>query len=533
MILHTILGLLLLSIPAGALYLLERKMLQTFAVSVARMVGQLLVLCLVVWALIRVNSPWLLIVWLVAIAAYSGWIVLRRCKLDVGKLLLSVSAGLFVGVAFCSLWILTLALPVRVFDARWFVPVTALLMGHSTAMMIRGLNTYVSALKADEQQYEFLRGNGASHLKAVMPFVRRALQAVLAPTIANLSTTALFTMPLLLCGLFLGGMTPINAFVLMLQMTVGCVAVSVLSLAITLFLADKSLFDKFGKLLTVLVLMALVLSCKGNKGEALPPQEDATGFYDTRAVARAETSTASPSGTSEAQKAKVVRMYEIPAPLKDRPEQILKRKGYTTSYNSNTKTPNWVAWHLTKSHTYGSFQRKNEVFTVDEDAKGGRATDNDYYNSRYDRGHMCPAGDNKWDKQAMEESFLFTNVCPQNHGLNKYEWNDLEILCRDWAREYGAIDIVCGPIYAKTGEQKTIGRNKVWVPYAFFKVVLCRQGKPKAIGFIYNNLGQKQPMSEAVCSVDEIESQTGMDFFPELDDVTEDRVEASASLSEW
>ena len=226
-------------------------------------------------------------------------------------------------------------------------------------------------------------------------------------------------------------------------------------------------------------------------------------------------------------------MYEMPAPLKDRPEQILKRKGYTTSYNSKTKNPNWVAWHLTKSHTYGSFQRKDEMFTVDEDAKGGRATDNDYYNSRYDRGHMCPAGDNKWDKQAMEQSFLFTNICPQNHGLNKYEWNDLEILCRDWAREYGAIDIVCGPIYNQKSEQKTIGRNKVWVPDAFFKVVLCRQGNPKAIGFIYRNEGVKQRMEDAVYTVDEIEQLTGMDFFPALDDKTEDRIEAKASLSEW
>ena len=135
--------------------------------------------------------------------------------------------------------------------------------------------------------------------------------------------------------------------------------------------------------------------------------------------------------------------YELPAKLKDRPERILQRVGYTTSYNEQTKTPNWVAWHLTKAHTYGKNQRKQEVFTEDEDiAKSLRATNMDYYNSRYDRGHMCPAGDNKWDKEAMRQSFLFTNICPQNHGLNKYEWNDLEILCRDWARKYGAIDIV-------------------------------------------------------------------------------------------
>ena len=527
LIIHTILGLLLLLIPAGVIYWLERQMLPKFAVAVGRMVVQLLVLCLVVWALLRVNSPWLLIVWLVAMAVYAGWIVLKRCKLNIGKLLPAVSVGLLVGTAFTGLWILVLALPVQVFEARWFVPVMALLMGHAMAMTIRGLNTYVTALKTDEQQYEFLRGNGQSHFKALQPFLRRSLLAVLSPTIANLSVLCLTSMPLLLGGILLGGLSPLNAFVLMLHMTVGCIAASVLSLAITLFLADRSLFDKFGKLLTVLVLMALVMACRGNKGgeAVVAPQEDVKGFYDTRAVAKAE--------VNEEQKAKVVRMYEIPAPLKDRPEQILKRKGYTTSYNEQTRNPNWVAWHLTKSHTYGSNQRKNEVFTEDMDIKGARATDRDYYNSRYDRGHMCPAGDNKWDKQAMEQSFLFTNICPQNHGLNKYEWNDLEILCRDWAREYGAIDIVCGPIYAKNGEQKTIGRNKVWVPYAFFKVVLCRQGNPKAIGFIYKNLGQKQPMSEAVCSVDDIESQTGIDFFPELDDKTEDRIEASSSLSEW
>ncbi len=300
---------------------------------------------------------------------------------------------------------------------------------------------------------------------------------------------------------------------------------------------------KKSKIWLLVVLSAMMLACKGNKGiQAVGTNgEKATGLYDAQNAGRAEVQTA---GATMRQTAKTVVMYEMPAPLKDRPEQILKRKGYTVSYNSETKNPNWVAWHLTKSHTYGSFQRRQEMFSEDESVKAPRATNNDYFNSRYDRGHMCPAGDNKWDKEAMTQSFLFTNICPQNHGLNKYEWNDLEIQCRDWAREYGAVDIVCGPLYSSKGgrykvgssrepQQKTIGRNKVWVPDAFFKVVLCRQGRPKAIGFVYRNEGVKQLKTEAVRTVDEIEALTDIDFFPALDDEMENRIEASANLSDW
>ena len=114
----------------------------------------------------------------------------------------------------------------------------------------------------------------------------------------------------------------------------------------------------------LVVLSAMMLACKGNKGiQAVGTNgENATGLYDAQNAGRAEAQTA---GATMSQKAKTVVMYEMPAPLKDRPEQILKRKGYTVSYNSETKNPNWVAWHLTKSHTYGSFQRREEVFSED------------------------------------------------------------------------------------------------------------------------------------------------------------------------
>lgn len=217
---------------------------------------------------------------------------------------------------------------------------------------------------------------------------------------------------------------------------------------------------------------------------------------------------------------------------KGTPEQILKRTGYVASYNKATLLPNWVAWHLTAERTEGSAKRSGVDFAEDTEVPEPRATDWDYYNSGYDRGHMCPAADNKWSKKAMEESFLFTNMCPQNGNLNRGDWNEMEMACRKWAKKYGDLYIVCGPILYK-GKHKTIGKNKVVVPEAFFKVVLRTGDDPQAIGFIYKNTSGNRPKDSYVNTVDEVERITGIDFFPSLPDDIEKKVEAECDLGLW
>lgn len=217
---------------------------------------------------------------------------------------------------------------------------------------------------------------------------------------------------------------------------------------------------------------------------------------------------------------------------KGTPEQILKRTGYVASYNKTTLLPNWVAWHLTAERTEGSAKRSSVDFAEDTEVPEPRATDWDYYNSGYDRGHMCPAADNKWSKKAMEESFLFTNMCPQNGNLNRGDWNEMEMACRKWAKKYGDLYIVCGPILYK-GKHKTIGKNKVVVPEAFFKVVLRTGDDPQAIGFIYKNTSGNRPKDSYVNTVDEVERITGIDFFPSLPDDVEKNVEATADIANW
>lgn len=230
--------------------------------------------------------------------------------------------------------------------------------------------------------------------------------------------------------------------------------------------------------------------------------------------------------------------YECPRWVKTgTAEQMLNRMAYTVSYNSERLTPNWVGWVLTAEHTDGSFERKGHKFMEDQEVPAPRATYADIREGEcgYQRGHICPAGDNKWSFQAQKEAFLMTNICPQNGDLNQRDWKYLEEACRDWAKRYERIYIVAGPIF-RSKRPKTVGSNGVSVPDAFFKVVL-RLGEnssdTKTIGFIYENRKGHHEMAHYVRSVDEVEAATGLDFFYQLDDKTEEAVEQESNLADW
>lgn len=246
-------------------------------------------------------------------------------------------------------------------------------------------------------------------------------------------------------------------------------------------------------------------------------------------------SSAKSESNTAAEKSSSTIAYEIPAALTDRPEQIVKHKGFTLSYNTKHNTPNWSAWKLTRKMTQGTLDRGTKFWADEQIPKAYRVDYFEYKESGYDRGHMCPAGDMKWDEQAMHDCFYMSNMCPQVPQLNSGSWKHLEESCRTWASTEGSIYIVCGPIYKKGVRHEKIGINhSIDVPEAFFKCVLSlRKGHEKAIGFKYDNTTKRQSIAKTAMSVDEVEKITGIDFFPQLDDALESKLESSFDVEAW
>ena len=212
-------------------------------------------------------------------------------------------------------------------------------------------------------------------------------------------------------------------------------------------------------------------------------------------------------------------------------QSIVHHTGFALVYNEPHEQADWVAYELTAEETLKSFER-GDVFMRDPLVSTGTADETDYLHSGYDRGHLAPAADLGFSLSSMAESFYYSNMSPQLPAFNRGVWKRLETQARGWAKQYGAVELVTGPVL--TPGLPSIGPNKVSVPRLYYKVVLdYRLPEHKAIGFVLPNAGSSLPINHYAVTVDSVERLTGLDFFSKLPDVQEQKLEAGLCLPCW
>lgn len=218
---------------------------------------------------------------------------------------------------------------------------------------------------------------------------------------------------------------------------------------------------------------------------------------------------------------------------------LMVKPQYVLSYNSKTKTANWVSWQLNRSWI-GSADRKNDFRPDDAIPEAWyKVRPNDYMGSGYDRGHIAPSSDRTRNEADNTATFLMTNMMPQVPELNRGVWGDLEEYCRELVQQGKELYIVAGPV----GRKGSIGRKeKIAVPAKNWKiiVVLDRQGLGmQGITTNTRTLAVMMPNDASVkgkgwksfrVSVERVERETGLNFLsnvsPQVQQVIESKVDS-------
>jgi len=224
-------------------------------------------------------------------------------------------------------------------------------------------------------------------------------------------------------------------------------------------------------------------------------------------------------------------VWGAPQVSKEGNNQYLCRTGYAVNYNYATKVAYFVTEVIRPENLVRSADRKDDFREDPEVPPQFRVTLKDYVGSGLDRGHMAPAADFMNSVQMMSESFLLTNMMPQNPGNNRGIWKYTEEMTRFYAQKYNT------PMYVITGtifdQSSPVFGNNVRIPTYLYKIVIDPKNL-RSISFLYPN--QKldvKDIEKYVVSIAEIEKYTGINFSPKLPPQYQPLETSRANYKDW
>lgn len=214
---------------------------------------------------------------------------------------------------------------------------------------------------------------------------------------------------------------------------------------------------------------------------------------------------------------------------------------YSVEWDVEKKSQRWTAYQMYQGYQ-GNAGRYNgdPQYPYDPDLPSQYYHERDYFwGSGFDHGHMIPSADRQFSYSANKQTFYLTNMQPQYNRFNANLWADLEAKVRKWTPQSSS-----DTLYVCTGgtidnEEHIITRiaGVLIAPKYFYKALLIRNSMGyKAIGFWMQNENVDRggdDLKKYACSIDELEDMTGIDFFCNLPDNIEDKVERSYALNSW
>lgn len=212
--------------------------------------------------------------------------------------------------------------------------------------------------------------------------------------------------------------------------------------------------------------------------------------------------------------------------------EFVKHSYFSLCYSEAHEQALWVHYILTLGMVIEKNCERSDNFRSDPKVNTLSAIPGDYKKSGYDRGHLCPAADMRFDCNAISETFFMSNMSPQVPAFNRGIWSRLEEQVRKWAETYDTIYVTTAGVLNNTCAG-SIGHN-VAIPGYFYKALFRNTAEGgTCIAFLLPNKGSQSSLVEYVITVDSLENFTGIDFFSALPDSIEQAIEKESGVEKW
>jgi putative ABC transport system permease protein len=202
----------LLLIPLALFFHLRLGTARETLIGVVRMTVQLVLVGLYLKYVFELNNLFISLLWVAVMLVAANLSILNKAGLRRRYFFWRSLAGVAASTLLVSGWFMLIAIrPDPVYDARYLVPITGMVLGNCLRSNVLSLERFYSGIRRNENEFMTYLMLGATLREAVRPYLRDAMKAAVNPSIATMATMGIVSLPGMMTGQILGGSMPIVA----------------------------------------------------------------------------------------------------------------------------------------------------------------------------------------------------------------------------------------------------------------------------------------------------------------------------------
>lgn len=237
----------LLAIPIFISWKIRLELEKSTLEAVFRMSIQLFLAGIFLNFIFNLNNGLLNLTWVGIMIFFASYTAIKSVDLNVKKLF----APIILAIAFSSLAVLlyfnkfVINLE-NILDARYLIPIAGMFLGNSLRGNVVGMGDFYSDIKRNENRYLYSLSLGASMYEAVLPYLRKSLRAAVKPTLANIASVGIVTLPGMMTGQILGGASPLVAIKYQITIMIAQYVSTLLGTTLSILTSFRTAFDEYG-----------------------------------------------------------------------------------------------------------------------------------------------------------------------------------------------------------------------------------------------------------------------------------------------
>lgn len=209
-----------------------------------KMTIQLVLAGLILTYIFQNPHPAFTLTYLLAMISFSIHRVLSKNK-DLNKhfKIVIAAAMIFSGV-FVITYFVYVVVGESVFNPQYVIPISGMIMGNTLTGVSLGVKTFKESMDGQRAKINALLCIGAPPSTILLPFVKRALETAILPTLNSMVGMGIVSLPGMMTGQILAGQIPTTAILYQIAIMIAICTAVVCSCFGALFFGYKTLYDK-------------------------------------------------------------------------------------------------------------------------------------------------------------------------------------------------------------------------------------------------------------------------------------------------